>query len=296
MASSSGQGVAAVMLPRFSTTGDPRRNCEKFIQMFKDWCELNGWYDSEPPPEAPEEGADPVPVEPKWLAKGKALAAFHSAIAGNEELENLVHGFQLSDEEAKEPNVILKHLQEHFMASEGVLTERTRFAQMKQEDQESVTAWEGRVKEQGRRLEYCNKCEDQLLRDKFISGINNERLMSKLLDKGHRDKTTKEIVSFKTMLQVAKNFEQCEKAKAIMQQAKGPTEQVPVNYTGTKSPSKSEQNWGQGNYRSTKTPPKSEQNGSQALSNPPAQNWHLSVLCRSATPSLRMPSFKQAML
>ena len=73
------------------------------------------------------------------------------------------------------------------------------------------------------------------------------------------------IDSFKTMLQVAKNFEQCEKAKAIMQQAKGPTEQV--NYTGPKSPSKSEQNWGQGNYRGTKTPPKSEQNGIQDLSN-----------------------------
>ena len=100
MASSSGQGVAAVMLPRFSTTGDPRRNCEKFIQMFKDGCEPNGWYDSELPPEAPEEGADAVPVEPKRLAKGKALVAFCFAIAGNEELENLVHGFQLSDEEA----------------------------------------------------------------------------------------------------------------------------------------------------------------------------------------------------
>ena len=48
-----------------------------------------------------------------------------------------------------------------------------------------------------------------------------------------RDKTTKEIVSFKTMLQVAKNFEQCEKAKAIMQQAKGPIEQV--NYTTAQS-------------------------------------------------------------
>jgi len=111
---------------------------------------------------------------------------------------------------------------------------------MKQEDQESVKAWEGRVKEQGRRLEYCIKCEEQLLRDKFISAINDERLMSKRLDKGHRDKTTKEIVSFKTMLQVAKNLEQCEKGKAIMQRAKGPTEQL--NYTGTKSPSKSEQN------------------------------------------------------
>ena len=241
MASSSGQGVAAVTLPAFSTLGDQQRNCEKFIQMFKDWCELNGWYDSEPLPPPAEEGVEPVPVGPVWLAKGKAMAAFRSASAGNEEIENLVQGFQLSDEERKEPDVILKHLQEHFMASEGVLTDRTKFAQMKQEHQESVTAWEGRVKQQGRRLEYCDKCEDQLLRDKFISGINSERLMSKRLDKSHGDKVTKEVFPFKIMLQKAKNFEQCEKAKAVMPQAKGPTEQV--NYTGTRKPFKSEQNW-----------------------------------------------------
>jgi len=50
MAFSTGQGVAAVTLPTFSTSGDPRRNCEKFIQMFKDWGDLNGWYDREPLP------------------------------------------------------------------------------------------------------------------------------------------------------------------------------------------------------------------------------------------------------
>lgn len=71
--------------------------------------------------------------------------------------------------------------------NEGVLMQRTKFAQMKQETHESVTAWEGHVKEQGRRIEYCVNCEDQLLTDKFISGINNDRLMSNLLDKGHRD-------------------------------------------------------------------------------------------------------------
>ena len=37
-----------------------------------------------------------VPVRLKWLAKGKAFAALGSSIAGNEEPENLVHGFQLS--------------------------------------------------------------------------------------------------------------------------------------------------------------------------------------------------------
>ena len=36
MASSSGQGVTAVMLARFSTMGDPQRNCEKFIQSSMD--------------------------------------------------------------------------------------------------------------------------------------------------------------------------------------------------------------------------------------------------------------------
>ena len=63
-------------------------------------------------------------IHPKHQKKGKLWQLSVHPSAGNEELENLVHGFQLSEEEVKEPNVILKHLQEHFMASEGVLTER----------------------------------------------------------------------------------------------------------------------------------------------------------------------------
>ena len=92
MASSSAHGVAAVTLPKFSTLGDPQQNCEKFIQLFKDWCELNRWYNSEslPPPTKP-----PPPTGPVWQAKGRAMVAFNPAIARNEGLENLVQGFQL---------------------------------------------------------------------------------------------------------------------------------------------------------------------------------------------------------
>ena len=79
MASSSEHGVAAVTLPKFSSSGDPRRNYEKFIQLFKDLCELNGWYDSEPLPSPIEEGGEPPPTRPVWLAKGKAMGAFRSA-------------------------------------------------------------------------------------------------------------------------------------------------------------------------------------------------------------------------
>lgn len=67
------------------------------------------------------------------------------------------------------------------------------------------------------RMEYCSICKDRPLRGKFISGIINTRVASKLLDKGHRDKATREMTPFKTMLQMAKNFEQCEKAKAEKQ-------------------------------------------------------------------------------
>ena len=70
------------------------------------------------------------------------------------------------------------------------------------------------LKKKSGSLEYCNKCQDQ-----SISGINNEGLMSKIQNMGRRDKTTRGMVYFKTMLQVAKNFWQLEKAKAIMQQA-----------------------------------------------------------------------------
>ena len=56
------------------------------------------------------------------------MAAFRSAIADNEEFENLVQGFQLSEQEWKEPDIIFKYVNEHFMANEGVLTEREKFA------------------------------------------------------------------------------------------------------------------------------------------------------------------------
>ena len=72
------------------------------------------------PPLTEEEG-EPPPTAPVWLAKGKA---FCSAIAGKEELEILVHGFQLLEEEQNQPEIILK-----------LLTERTKFVQMKQEPQ-----------------------------------------------------------------------------------------------------------------------------------------------------------------
>ena len=48
--------------------------------------------------------------------------------------------------------------------------------------------------------------------------------MSKLLNNSHRDKSTKEITAFIAIFQIAKNFEQSEKAnEAAIQETKGPS-------------------------------------------------------------------------
>lgn len=65
------------------------------------------------------------------------------------------------------------------------------------------------------------------------SGCNDEQLMSKLLNKGHRDKD-KNVISFNSMVQMARHHEQCQEAKTLMQQAKSTEEQV--NFTRNKKP------------------------------------------------------------
>ena len=214
MAESSGMGVSNITLPPWPTSGDPRRNCDRFTQKFRDWCEINGWYCSTPPrPEGAADTDDDPP--PKWTDKGRAMAAFRSAIT--EEIEmNVIPSLQLAATELKDPDTMLEKLQGYFSGSEGVLTERAKFLQMHQEQNESVSCWEGRMREQGKRLDYCAICNDQIVRDKFISGCNNDNLQSKLLNKGHRDATTKAINTFSAMVQIARNYEQCQEARAIM--------------------------------------------------------------------------------
>ena len=99
LAASSGQGVAAVTLPTPSTSRDQLRNCEKFIQTFKDWCELNGWVRQRAIATSCRKRRGTSTCWPMWLLKTKAVVAFRSAITGNEELENLVRVFQLIDKE-----------------------------------------------------------------------------------------------------------------------------------------------------------------------------------------------------
>ena len=90
------------------------------------------------------------------------------------------------------------------------------------------------VVERARYCEYGN-FEDQACRDCFIAGLVDETLQGKLNTNGHRDKDGN-IVEFRTVVEIAKNYESSTDARRLMRQVRGDQEQV--NWTEKASQSK----------------------------------------------------------
>lgn len=90
---------------------------------------------------------------------------------------------------------------------------------------ESISAWECRVVERAKCCEYGN-FEDQACRDRVIAGLVDETLQGKLNTNGHRDKDGN-IVEFRTVVEIAKNYESSTDARRLMRQVRG--DQEPVN-------------------------------------------------------------------
>ena len=88
--------------------------------------------------------------------------------------------------------------------------------------------------ERARYCEYGN-FEDQACRDRFIAGLVDETLQGKLNTNGHRDKDGN-IVEFRTVVEIAKNYESSTDARRLMRQVRGDQEQV--NWTEKASQSK----------------------------------------------------------
>ncbi|KAL9967070.1 hypothetical protein ACROYT_G025233 [Oculina patagonica] len=73
-------------------------------------------------------------------------------------------------------------------------------------------------------------------RDRFIAGLVDENLQGKLNTNGHRDKEGN-IVEFRAVVEIAKNYESSTDARRLMRQVRGDQEQV--NWTAKGPPSKS---------------------------------------------------------
>ncbi len=87
------------------------------------------------------------------------------------------------------------------------------------------------------RAKYCEygDFEDQACRDRFIAGLVDETLQRKLNPNDQRDKEGN-IVEFRAVVEIAKNYESSTDARRLMMQVRGDREQV--NWTAKVPPSK----------------------------------------------------------
>ena len=130
----------------------------------------------------------------------------------------------LSEEDKNNPVKVIQALVNRFSGCVSVQAEKTKMGQMFQNEGESISAWECRVLERARYCEYGD-FEDQACQDRFIAGLVSEPLQGKLNSNGHRNKKGN-IVEFRTVVQIAKNYESSTDAGRLMRQVRGDQEQV----------------------------------------------------------------------
>ena len=142
----------------------------------------------------------------------------------------------LSEEDKSDSVKVIQALVNRFGGSVSVQAERTKMGRMFQSEGESISALKCRVVERAKYCEYGN-FEDQACRDRFIAGLVDETLQGKMNTNGHRDKDDN-IVEFRTVVGIAKNYESSTDALRLMRQVRGDQEQV----NWTKKASQSKQN------------------------------------------------------
>ena len=131
------------------------------------------------------------------------------------------------------PWVWQKKLLFHYVGQDTVLADRMNFVETcKQKPHKSIAEFEARCKYHGSKYEY-NKMvnpEQELIRDRFVTGIYNDKLRAELLWHKKDDGT---VVSLTEVVNKAKAWEAANNINTKVMGANHTEEQV--NYTSTKS-------------------------------------------------------------
>ncbi|CAB3998752.1 Hypothetical predicted protein [Paramuricea clavata] len=194
--------------PIFKSTGDDKRDMEIFEEDLKDYCTLNNWYD-------PSKSTE----EERWIKTDKAIACLRACLTPTARTV-YKYSLGLSEAEQKKTHSVLQALREYYGASIGVSGERQKFLRLLQQDAESISSWESRIRNQSAQCEY-ESFEDKLMRDQFISGLASEQLRVKLIGKGHRHKDGERAkVTLREVVEVAKIFEATTATNQLMKTAR----------------------------------------------------------------------------
>ena len=205
---------------------DEREALHCFILDYIDYCTVMGWFERKDRCKYDDQSEDGE----KTMEETKPLHVnFRASLPSK--MKRLINPnnktLGLSEEDKSDPAKVIKALIKSFGGSVSVQAERTKMGRMSQSEGEFISAWECRVVERARYCEYGN-FEDQACRDRFIAGLVDETLQGKLNTNGQRDKNGN-IVEFRTVVEVAKNYESSTDARRLMREVR--EDQEHVNWT-----------------------------------------------------------------
>lgn len=162
--------MSSTSLPNFTleTQGDMKTNWEDFSETFESYVTLMGYRSGTKDP-AKELAAL------KYSLPKEARLVLKNSIKWNE------------GQDKSDPALTLNKLGIYYSGTKNVIHERVEFNKLKCRDDEKMNEWETRCRNQGNKCEYCASCTPQLIRDRFIVGINDDRLMSKLVNSAIKD-------------------------------------------------------------------------------------------------------------
>ena len=100
------------------------------------------------------------------------------------------------DQAKNDPTLTLKKLGEYYAGKKNIIHKRVIFNRQRRSDNDTMNKWEVKCRDQGTKCEYCVLCIPQLISDRFIMGIGDDILMSKLVNSGVKNKnvTLEEVV------------------------------------------------------------------------------------------------------
>ena len=194
-----------------------------FILDYIDHCTVMGWFRKKAGCKYDDDSPD---GQAQWNKPSLCMSTLRATLPSKMKrlfnTNNKTLG--LSEEDKNNPVKVIQALVNRFSGSVSVQAEKTKMGQMFQNEGESISAWECRILERARYCEYGD-FEDQACRDRFIAGLVSEPLQGKLNSNGHRNKK-RNIVEFRTVVQIAKNYESLTDAGRLKRQVRGDQEQV----------------------------------------------------------------------
>ena len=212
----------------FEAFKDKREAVEIWLDQFNDWCILQSWRDTSKPTSdhdhwkedcyAKEISAFRLGMPPEVLRNIKTTVV---PMMGNDDT-----AADALDRYSGYPWVWQKLVLRHYSGQDTVLAERMTFLDTcKQKPHETIAEFEARCKYHGRRCEYSsmNNPKEELIRDRFVTGVRDDKLRAELLRHKKEDGTT---VTLAEVVNKAKAWEAAMMTNAKVIEAKQTEEQV----------------------------------------------------------------------